>query len=144
MSTPATNRRPRLWSLLGGLLLALLLLAPLPGLAPEAAIAGSVDWHEVPATDEGRQWWDAGSLRRSRSGNLTVLSRYQPASESEKPRLGDLYVMEIDCGQSLYRDTSINGLPQFGSEWQPAAGDDLISSVIAESCEAGSALLQAA
>ena len=142
-----SSRQP-LWSLLGGLVLALLLLAPLPGLglglevAPAAA--GSVDWHEVPATDEGRQWWDAGSLRRSHGGNLSVLSRFQPASEDEKPRMGDLYVMEVDCGQKLYRDTSINGLPQFGSEWQPAAGDNLISSVIAESCAAGSALLQAA
>lgn len=142
------SARQPLWSLLGGLVLALLLLAPLPGLvlglevAPAAA--GSVDWHEVPATNEGRQWWDAGSLRRSRGGNLSVLSRFQPASEDEKPRMGDLYVMEVDCGQKLYRDTSINGLPQFGSEWQPAAGDNLISSVIAESCAAGSALLQAA
>lgn len=140
-----SSRQP-LWSLLGGLVLALLLLAPLPGLglgvAPAAA--GSVDWHEVPATAEGRQWWDAGSLRRSRGGNLSVLSRFQPADEDEKPRMGDLYVMEVDCGQKLYRDTSINGLPQFGSEWQPAAGDTLISSVIAESCAAGSALLQAA
>ena len=114
------------------------------GLEVAPAAAGSVDWHEVPATNEGRQWWDAGSLRRSRGGNLSVLSRFQPASEDEKPRMGDLYVMEVDCGQKLYRDTSINGLPQFGSEWQPAAGDNLISSVIAESCAAGSALLQAA
>lgn len=142
--------RQSLWSLLAGLVLGLLLLAPLPGLelgrgldvAPAAA--GSVDWHEVPATDEGRQWWDAGSLRRSRGGNLSVLSRFQPASDSDQPRMGDLYVMEVDCGQKLYRDTSINGLPQFGSEWQPAAGDDLISSVIAESCQAGAPLLQAA
>ena len=42
--------------------------------------------------------------------------------------------MEIDCGQELFRDTSINGLPQFRAEWQPAAGDNLISSVIGEVC----------
>ena len=28
------------------------------------------------------------------------------------------------------------GLPQFGAEWQPAAGDSLITSVIGEVCAA--------
>ena len=55
----------RLWSLL--LLLALLL-------APAAVWAGPVSWVEVPPTAEGRQWWDEGSLRINRAGNLTVLS----------------------------------------------------------------------
>jgi hypothetical protein len=108
------------------------------------ALAASVDWREVPANADGRQWWDAGSLRLSRSGNLSVLSRFQPASEADRPRLGDLYVMEIDCGQKLFRDTSVNGLPRFGAEWQPAAGDDLITAVIDASCAAGASLLQAA
>ena len=49
--------------------------------------------------------------------------------------------MEIDCGQNLYRDTSINGIPQWGSSWQAAGGDDLISSTITAVCEAGNSLL---
>ena len=115
------------------------------------ASAGPVDWHEVPASDDGRQWWDAGSLRVNRSGNLTVLSRFQPAPPANQPRnadgseprppASDLYVMEIDCGQTLFRDTSINGIPQWGSSWQAAAGDDLISSTISEACAAGESLL---
>ncbi len=44
------------------------------------ALAGPVDWREVEATPEGRQWWDAGSLRRDRRGQLSVLSRFQPAA----------------------------------------------------------------
>ncbi len=105
--------------------------------AAGAALAGPVDWHEVTSTSEGRQWWDSGSLRRSRGGNVSVLSRFQPAATEDKPRpVSDLYVMEIDCGQSLFRDTSINGLPQFGAEWQPASGDSLITSVIGEVCAA--------
>ncbi|MEX1317375.1 MAG: hypothetical protein AB1Z22_09650 [Synechococcaceae cyanobacterium] len=109
------------------------------------ALAASVDWHEVPASEAGRQWWDAGSLRLSRGGNLTVLSRFQPAAanDEERPRPSDLYVMEIDCGQSLYRDTSVNGLPRFRSEWQPADGDELLMALIRESCEAAAPLLQA-
>jgi hypothetical protein len=126
---------------------ALLVLLPLQ----QPAWAGPVDWHEVPASDDGRQWWDAGSLRVNRSGNLTVLSRFQPAPPSDqplnadgsepRPPASDLYVMELDCGQNLYRDTSINGIPQWGSSWQAATGDDLISSTISEACAAGESLL---
>ncbi|MFQ6538782.1 MULTISPECIES: hypothetical protein [Aphanothece] len=126
------------------LLLCLLVHLPLAGMATPRALAASVDWREVPANADGRQWWDAGSLRLSRAGNLSVLSRFQPASEADRPRLGDLYVMEIDCGQKLYRDTSVNGVPRFGAEWQPASGDDLISAVIDASCAAGASLFQAA
>jgi hypothetical protein len=113
------------------LLLAVVTVAARPGLA------GPVDWHEVASTSEGRQWWDGGSLRRSRGGNVSVLTRFQPAASEDKPRpVSDLYVMEIDCGQELFRDTAINGLPQFGAEWQPSAGDSLITSVIGEVCAA--------
>lgn len=111
---------------------------------PAAAQAGGVDWHEVPATAEGRQWWDAGSLRRTRGGDLSVLSRFLPAAnDDDRPRMGDLYVMEIDCGQRLYRDTSVNGVPRFGAAWNAAGEDALVSAVIAESCRAGAGLLQA-
>lgn len=109
------------------------------------AWAGPVDWQEVPATSEGRQWWDAGSLRLSRGGNLSVLSRFQPAApegdDKPRPALGDLYVMEIDCGQKLYRDTSKNGIPQLRAEWQPAGSDQLIDQVIGAACAAGQDLL---
>jgi len=123
-----------------GLLTALLLCIEL-GLA-EPAWAGPVDWHEVPATAEGRQWWDAGSLRLNRNGNLSVLSRFQPpAADADqspdptaRPAASELYVMEVDCGQYLFRDTSINGIPQWGSHWQAAAGDGLIEETLAEVC----------
>ena len=124
--------------LLAALAAALLLwLAPVALVAP--AWAGPVDWHELPASDEGRQWWDAGSLRLNRDGNLTVLSRFQPAPPNEKN--SELYVMEIDCGQDLFRDTSINGIPQWGSSWQVAAGDGLIETTIKAVCAAGVDLL---
>ena len=116
-------------------LLLLLLVVGILAATPGRALAGQVDWHEVASTSEGRQWWDGGSLRTSRGGNISVLTRFQKPVSEEQPRpLSDLYVMEIDCGQELFRDTSINGLPQFRAEWQPAAGDNLISSVIGEVC----------
>ncbi|MCP9927560.1 hypothetical protein KBY90_06710 [Cyanobium sp. CH-040] len=123
----------------------MLLLPVLPAARPAPALAASVEWREVPASEAGRQWWDAGSLRLTSGGNLSVLSRFQPAATDgqARPRMGDLYVMEIDCGQNLYRDTSVNGLPRFRAEWQPADGDPLLMAVIAASCEAGAPLLQA-
>jgi len=56
--------------------------SPLQALLVQPALAGPVDWQEVPAGPEGRQWWDAGSLRRDRNGTLSVLSRFQPAPEA--------------------------------------------------------------
>lgn len=163
------------------------------------AWAGPVEWHEVAATSEGRQWWDSGSLRTNKSGNLTLLSRYQsipqsapqsttqpttqptaqptaqsiaqPTTQSiaqsiepgqsiersnesqdpankqpnrfqdqaikQSPRARtDLYVMEIDCGQRIFRDTSINGIPQFNANWLPSGGDELIDAVLSEACSA--------
>jgi hypothetical protein len=140
--------RPHPGPWLAGLALAAaLLFALIGGIGPAAvpaAGAASVDWREVPPTEAGRQWWDAGSLRITRGGNLSVLSRFQrTVADDERAPLSDLYVMEIDCGQTLYRDTSVNGLPRFGAEWQPAEGDPLLMAVIRESCEAAAPLLQA-
>lgn len=127
-----------------GLLLGLLLLS---GLA-QPLLAGPVDWQEVPVTSEGQQWWDRGSLRLNKNGNLTVLSRFQPPTpeagadgKEVRPPASSLYVMELDCAQRLYRDTSVNGLPQWGSQWQASANDGLIESTIEAVCAAGEELL---
>ncbi|WP_259703062.1 MULTISPECIES: hypothetical protein [Synechococcales] len=108
----------------------------LVGAAP--LLASPVSWKEVAASAEGRQWWDEGSLRRSRDGYLSVLSRYKPADTSQA---GELYVMEVDCLQQRFRDTSVNGLPRFRAAWQPADGDSLIRAVLQEACAAGLPLL---
>ncbi len=148
------------------LVLALAVMLPLAGLQPQPAWAGPVAWQEVPSTAAGRQWWDLGSLRLSKQGTLTVLSRFQPAVESDsiepaaipapqalnqdaaatqerRPRQpsSELYVSEIDCDQELMRDTSINGIPQWRASWQPVAGDGLMEEVVQAVCEAGGQLL---
>ena len=96
--------------------------------------AGQVEWREVPSSEEGQQWWDAGSLRLKKDGTVSVLSRYSLRQEDDSPALGTLVVMEIDCSQQLYRDKQKNGLPQFRAEWQPSGSDPLIDGVISEVC----------
>ena len=115
-------------------LLALLIVVVTQPVVAQPVFAGPVDWREVPSTSEGQQWWDAGSLRRTREGNVSVLSRYSLKTEDESPALGTLVVMEIDCDQSLYRDTQKNGLPRFRADWEAPAKDDLITEVIDAVC----------
>jgi hypothetical protein len=131
----------RSWRPQAGRLLTLLLLLALALAAPSAALAGPVDWQEVEASADGRQWWDAGSLRFDRQGRLSVLSRYQPAAGAEaadddRPPLGRLYVMQLDCDEELYRDTAVNGVPRWGAPWLPAAGDALTTRVLQAACAA--------
>jgi hypothetical protein len=136
----------------------LMLVLALPLGRPSEVLAAPVSWVEVPPTAEGRQWWDEGSLRISRGGYLTVLSRFQPAAApadagaaapagageaapTARAPLGSLYVMELDCDQDLYRDISVNGLPRFSPPWQPTGRDDLTHTVLQQACAAYSASL---
>jgi len=123
--------------LLGPLLALLLLLSP-----ATAGWGAPVQWREVPASEVGQQWWDAGSLRWDRSGHLSVLSRFLPAAKEDqsRPPLADLYVMQLDSDQDLYRDTSVNGLPRWNAEWHMGQEDPLVAAVLAAACQAGADL----
>lgn len=129
--------RFQLTGLLAPLLALLLVLSP-----ATAAWSAPVEWREVPASEAGQQWWDAGSLRWDRSGHLSVLSRFLPAAEEgqSRPPLADLYVMQLDCDQDLYRDTSVNGLPRWNAEWHMGQEDPLVAAVLAAACQAGAEL----
>ncbi len=128
------NMRTRVHQWLRSALLASLVVVFMQMAVAQPVFAGPVDWREVPSTSEGQQWWDAGSVRRTREGNVSVLSRYSLKTEDESPALGTLVVMEIDCDQSLYRDTQKNGLPRFRADWEAPAKDDLITEVINAVC----------
>ena len=128
------NLMTRVHQWLRSALLALLMAGLIQTVVAQPVFAGPVDWREVPSTSEGQQWWDAGSVRRTREGNVSVLSRYSLKTEDESPALGTLVVMEIDCDQSLYRDTQKNGLPRFRADWEAPAKDDLITEVINAVC----------
>ena len=42
--------------------------------------------------------------------------------------------MRINCDEKKFKDTSINGIPQFNSKWRTAKNDELIDIVIENSC----------
>ena len=102
----------------------------------------------------------SGSLRHTRQGYLSVLSRSQPLLASQQatpapsadaasaasqaaqqaPPSGKLFVMELDCAAGLYRDVSVNGLPRFNPPWQTTSDDPLAEAVVTQACAADAAL----
>jgi len=42
--------------------------------------------------------------------------------------------MRINCNEKKFKDTSINGIPQFNSKRQTSNNDELIDVVIENSC----------
>ena len=84
--------------------------------------------------NDGKEWIDMGSIKEINSGEITVLTKFlRNPKEGDKEQLS-LYVMRINCNDNTFKDTSINGIPQFGSKWQSSNDDELIEVVIEKSC----------
>ena len=62
-----------------------------------------------------------------------VFTYYHPTEKKEKGETF-LYVMRINCQERIFKDTSINGFPNFKAQWQSANNDLLIDMVIEKSC----------
>mgnify|MGYP001262914972 FL=1 len=96
---------------------------------------GNVDWVLLKENNEGKEWLDMGSIKIIRDNEISVLTKFlkNPKDASDKEQLS-LYVMKIDCNNKKFKDTSINGIPQFNSKWQTSNNDELIDVVIDKSC----------
>ena len=96
---------------------------------------GNVDWVLLKENNDGKEWIDMGSIKETNAGEITVLTKFlkNPKEPSDKEELS-LYVMRINCNDKTFKDTSINGIPQFGSKWQTSNNDELIDVVIEKSC----------
>ena len=96
---------------------------------------GNVDWVLLKENIDGKEWIDMGSIKEINDGELTILTKFLKKSKesSDKDQLS-LYVMRINCNDKTFKDTSINGIPQFGSKWQTSNNDELIEVVIEKSC----------
>jgi hypothetical protein len=100
-----------------------------------AYAVGNVDWVLLKENNDGKEWIDMGSIKETNAGEITVLTKFlkNPKEPNDKEELS-LYVMRINCNDKTYKDTSINGIPQFGSKWQTSNNDELIDVVIEKGC----------
>jgi len=96
---------------------------------------GNVDWVLLKENNDGKEWLDRGSIKQLRNGEITVLTKFfkNPTNSDDDGELS-LYVMKINCIEKKFKDTSINGIPQFNSKWQTSNNDELIDVVIENSC----------
>ena len=96
---------------------------------------GNIDWVLLKENNDGKEWIDMGSIKEINDGEISVLTKFfkNPKESSNKGELS-LYVMRINCNDNTFKDTSINGIPQFGSKWQTSNNDELIDVVIEKTC----------
>ena len=96
---------------------------------------GNVDWLLLKENNDGKEWIDMGSIKTIQDNEISVLTRFykKPNNSNNKGQLS-LYVMRINCDEKKFKDTSVNGIPQFNSKWQTSNDDELIDVVIKKSC----------
>ena len=96
---------------------------------------GNVDWVLLKENNDGKEWLDKGSIKELPNGDISVLTKFfKNPTDSDNDGQLSLYVMRIDCDKKMFKDTSINGIPQFNSKWQTSNNDELIDVVIENSC----------
>ena len=104
-------------------------------LASYSYAIGNVDWVLLKENDDGKEWLDKGSIKTLPNSEISVLTKFfkNPTNSDEDGELS-LYVMRINCNEKKFKDTSINGIPQFNSIWKTSNNDELIDVVIENSC----------
>ena len=115
--------------------LSLALLIVILNFADFSNAIGNVDWVLLKENKDGKEWLDRGSIKPLRNGEISVLTKFfkNPTGSNDDGELS-LYVMRINCDDKKFKDTSINGIPQFNSKWQTSKNDELIDIVIENSC----------
>ena len=92
-------------------------------------------WQEVPSTYYGREWWDKQNVNQHQYGEIKVRTKFKPKKKNKSLYVEEtLYVMQIDCKENLYRDTSVNGFPRLNSNSASPNADALINIVMNEVC----------
>ena len=115
--------------------LSLALLIVILNFADYSNAIGNVDWVLLKENKDGKEFLDRGSIKPLRNGEISVLTKFfkNPTESNDDGELS-LYVMRINCNDKKFKDTSINGIPQFNSKWQTSKNDELIDIVIENSC----------
>ena len=96
---------------------------------------GNVEWVLLKENKDGKEWIDMGSIKLINDKEITVLTKFfKNQQDSNIKSQLSLYVIRINCFEKKFKDTSINGIPQFNSKWQTSKNDELIDVVIENSC----------
>ena len=100
-----------------------------------AYAVSNVNWVLLKENNDGKEWIDMGSIKGINDKEISVLTKFfkNPKDSNDKEELS-LYVMRINCTEKKFKDTSINGIPQFNSKWQTSNNDELINVVIEKAC----------
>ena len=96
---------------------------------------GNVDWVLLKENDDGKELLDKGIIKQIPNSEISVLTKFfkNPTNSDDDGELS-LYVMRINCDEKKFKDTSINGIPQFKAKWHTSNNDELIDVVIENSC----------
>ena len=87
------------------------------------------------SSENGRQFIHRNSLMPLDSNKVTINSIYiKTASNDDGNNKEFAYSMHIDCKNNLFKDISINGLPQSTTKWQSSNGYLLIKETIRIVC----------
>tara|TARA_Y100001978_G_C23694427_1_gene436677 strand:+ start:2277 stop:2669 length:393 start_codon:yes stop_codon:yes gene_type:complete len=94
-----------------------------------------VDWLLLKENNDGKEWIDLGSLKKITDNEISVLTRFFKVTDPVKDEgVTSLYVMRINCDNKQFKDTAINGIPNFKAKWKSSNNDELIDVVIEKSC----------
>lgn len=87
------------------------------------------------SSENGRQFIDRNSLMPVNSNKITLNGIYIKTASNDAGSNNEFaYSMHIDCKNNLFKDISINGLPQSTAKWQSSNGYLLIKETIRIVC----------
>jgi len=94
------------------------------------------NWIEISKTSTGIQYIDNDSIQKEEKGVIEIASKYLKVdAKTSKVIEENIYIMDINCLTSKFKDISVNGKKNLTAKWEDPNGDTLINDVISNSCK---------
>ena len=105
-------------------------------LVPDMSFSNELnEWQEVASTSDGIQFINPKSISYDNKGFLSIETKYSELNPENQEIINtNIYEMQIDCENRLFKDISINGKLQKSSRWKDSKDDKLIKKTIINSC----------
>ena len=102
---------------------------------PDYIIAGYLNWIQVNTFKYGQQWWANNSIRRIYAENIQALRFFTTTIKNKQQKdTSIIYLMDIDYSNGIFRYPYRNGMPQSRTNWVSSKVDELINSLIKQTC----------